>query len=75
MMMLIESSVADCGCVKGKTATNYTLHGHRDGGCTECPGEKLYELIRTWSHYGGKLPHNCTADQLQRLLKRDAPRR
>ena len=52
---------AYCECVQGKTATNYTLHGHRDAGCTDCPGQKLYDLIRTWPHYAGKLPHNCSA--------------
>jgi N-acetylmuramoyl-L-alanine amidase len=45
-----------CSVTKGKLATNYTLHGHRDGGRTTCPGQKLYDLIRTWPHYGGPLP-------------------
>lgn len=52
-----------CAWHKGKTATNYTLHGHRDGGCTSCPGQKLYDLINTWPHYAGKLPHNCSVEE------------
>jgi len=33
----------------------YTLHGHRDGVCTSCPGDKLYSLISNWPHFTGKL--------------------
>jgi len=46
--------------MQDKAASNYTLHGHRDGDCTECPGQKFYELVRTWPHYGGQLPRNCS---------------
>lgn len=37
--------------------TDFELHGHRDGGCTLCPGQKLYDIIKTWPNFvGGPLP-------------------
>jgi N-acetylmuramoyl-L-alanine amidase len=42
----------------GKTrniSSSYTLHGHRDGVCTTCPGDALYNLIKTWPRFTGKL--------------------
>ena len=29
---------------------------HRDVRSTECPGNKLYELIETWDHFGHSKP-------------------
>ncbi|KAK2151800.1 hypothetical protein LSH36_350g02015 [Paralvinella palmiformis] len=34
----------------------YTIHGHRDGCATECPGNTLYPYIQTLPGYGGTLP-------------------
>ncbi|XP_064611539.1 peptidoglycan-recognition protein SD-like isoform X2 [Liolophura sinensis] len=42
----------DCAVQNGKVIKNYSLKGHRDVSSTECPGQKLYDLIRTWPHYG-----------------------
>lgn len=44
-----------CGVRRGKLSSAYTLHGHRDGMPTSCPGNAFYSLIRTWPRYGGKL--------------------
>lgn len=44
-----------CGIRLGKITKDYSLYGHRDVGHTNCPGNKLYGLIKTWEHYG-KLP-------------------
>ncbi|XP_050398703.1 peptidoglycan-recognition protein SC2 isoform X1 [Patella vulgata] len=40
-----------CGVSKGKISQSYVLRGHRDMGSTSCPGQALYNLIRTWPHY------------------------
>ncbi|XP_064614109.1 peptidoglycan-recognition protein SC2-like [Liolophura sinensis] len=41
-----------CAVTMGKVTSTYTLKGHRDVRPTECPGQKLYDVIRTWPHYG-----------------------
>ncbi|KAH3787603.1 peptidoglycan recognition protein 1-like isoform X5 [Dreissena polymorpha] len=45
-------AMIDCGIKLGKITPDYKLYGHRDAGNTECPGQQLYDLIRTWKHYG-----------------------
>lgn len=34
-----------------KLTTNYTLLGHRQVSKTESPGEKLFQIIKTWKHW------------------------
>ena len=41
--------------MQGKMSTSYTLHGHKDGGSTACPGTALYYEIRTWPRFAGRL--------------------
>ncbi|XP_041365178.1 peptidoglycan recognition protein 1-like [Gigantopelta aegis] len=41
----------ECGKANGKIKSDYILKGHRDIGATACPGQKLYDLIKTWPHY------------------------
>ncbi|XP_041366403.1 peptidoglycan recognition protein 1-like [Gigantopelta aegis] len=41
----------ECGKAHGKLQSNYVLRGHRDMGTTACPGQRLYDLIKTWPHY------------------------
>jgi len=41
--------------MQGKLSRTYTLHGHKDGGNTVCPGQALYSEIRKWSHFGGPI--------------------
>jgi N-acetylmuramoyl-L-alanine amidase len=40
----------------GKITSDYKLYGHRDVGDTECPGDVLYEHIKTWEHFGFTAP-------------------
>lgn len=35
----------------GHVQHNYTLLGHRQTRVTECPGERLFREITTWSHF------------------------
>lgn len=53
------SAWLSCAVSKGMITSSYKLYGHRDAGSTDCPGDSLYALIRTWSHYDlhGK-PHH-----------------
>lgn len=37
-----------CGISGGKIQTNYKLLGHRQTKATACPGDKLYQEIKTW---------------------------
>jgi N-acetylmuramoyl-L-alanine amidase len=40
-----------CGVENKKIMSNYSLKGHRQGGTTTCPGDKLYQEITTWPHW------------------------
>ncbi|XP_060566740.1 peptidoglycan recognition protein 1-like [Ruditapes philippinarum] len=40
-----------CGLSNGKLSNTYLLRGARDVETTASPGEKLYDLIKTWPHY------------------------
>ncbi|XP_070572363.1 peptidoglycan-recognition protein SC2-like [Ptychodera flava] len=42
----------DCGVSQNYIKSNYRLLGHRDVGSTACPGQQLYNEIRTWPRYG-----------------------
>jgi len=48
-----------CGISMNKLSASYSLHGHRDGTCTSCPGDTLYATIKTWPRYGGQLAGGC----------------
>lgn len=37
---------------KNALANNYTLLGHRQTRITECPGDRLYQEISRWTHFG-----------------------
>jgi N-acetylmuramoyl-L-alanine amidase len=39
----------------GYISASYTVHGHNDGTTTTCPGEAVYNHIRSWPHFGGAL--------------------
>jgi len=55
----VVTQLIACGVSMAKLPPVYILHGHRDGGCTECPGQTFYDLIRTWPNYGGTMPGSC----------------
>jgi len=44
-------NIFNCAIQQGILASNYEMFGHRDAGCTACPGDQLYALIRTWPQY------------------------
>ncbi|KAK7505805.1 hypothetical protein BaRGS_00003076 [Batillaria attramentaria] len=46
-----------CGLDNGYISASYTLKGHRDVGNTDCPGQKLYDLIHSWPHYAAGTQH------------------
>lgn len=56
--MTALTQLVNCAPDNGVSSA-YSLHGHRDGGCTDCPGDALYSEIITWPHYGGVLPGSC----------------
>ncbi|XP_055375107.1 peptidoglycan-recognition protein LB-like [Condylostylus longicornis] len=39
------------GIFKGNLKWDYILHGHRQVRDTECPGDALYNEIKTWPHF------------------------
>lgn len=39
------------GVSKGEIQSDYKLIGHRQGSRTECPGNSLYDLIKTFPHF------------------------
>jgi len=39
------------GVANGRLTPEYLLYGHRDARDTECPGQMLYDLIKTWDHF------------------------
>ncbi|GLV39464.1 Peptidoglycan recognition protein SB1 [Carabus blaptoides fortunei] len=43
--------VIACGVSNGKIISNYKILGHRQTKATACPGDNLYQLIKTWSHW------------------------
>ena len=46
----------DCGVSLGKITSGFKIHGHRDGGCTECPGNYFFpSWVQTHWRYGGHL--------------------
>lgn len=44
-------SLIASGVDLGYVSTDYKLVGHRQVRETDCPGEALYENIKTWEHY------------------------
>ena len=45
---------------QGYITTGHEVFGHRDGVCTDCPGDQLYQEIQTWSSYSFRdIPIDC----------------
>ena len=49
-------NLIQCGVSHGYITSTYSLYGHRDVKDTDCPGDTLYQEIRTWLHYSTKKP-------------------
>ncbi|CAL1297231.1 unnamed protein product [Larinioides sclopetarius] len=57
VMLNTTKEMIKCAEDRNHVMSDYKLHGHRDAGCTECPGSAFYALIKTWPHFeGGPLP-------------------
>ncbi|XP_077536154.1 peptidoglycan recognition protein 3-like [Haemaphysalis longicornis] len=54
-MLSAARRLIECGVREGHIKPDYQLHGHKDAMCTECPGTMLYEIIKKWPHYTGRL--------------------
>lgn len=44
-------NLIQCGVTEGKISSSYGLLGHRQADQTNCPGTKLFELIKTWPNW------------------------
>lgn len=44
-------NLIQCGVNLGHITSKYRLYGHRDIKPTICPGDALYNEIKTWPHY------------------------
>lgn len=49
--LLATQRLLEVGIENGKLHPNYRLFGHRQLMPTESPGNKLYEIIKTWPHW------------------------
>ncbi|XP_074641038.1 peptidoglycan-recognition protein SC2-like [Tubulanus polymorphus] len=65
------SNLMMCFSRYAKVTTNYSLYGHRDAGQTLCPGNALYNRIRTWPHYNRNPPRT---DRKQLYFKNETPK-
>lgn len=56
------NNIFNCAVQQGILSGSYEMFGHRDGGCTACPGDSLYPLIQTWPQYSFRdIPNYCLA--------------
>ncbi|CAN8031696.1 unnamed protein product [Ixodes persulcatus] len=54
-MLNAAQKLIACGIKMGKISSTHSLHGHRDANCTACPGDMLYNIIKKWARFGGRL--------------------
>lgn len=50
-MLAAVRRVIDIAIAGGHLRSDYALLGHRQTRPTECPGDRLFAEIRTWSHF------------------------
>ncbi|KAF4519047.1 hypothetical protein B566_EDAN001633 [Ephemera danica] len=53
MLQLVKDLIA-CGVDSGKIRSNYKLLGHRQVRATSCPGDKLFNEIKTWPKWSSQ---------------------
>ncbi|GFR09295.1 peptidoglycan recognition protein 1 [Trichonephila clavata] len=74
LMLNATKSLIECAKNENHVISNYKLHGHRDAGCTECPGSAFYNLIKTWPHFvGGPIPDRLKARTSRRVRREENP--
>lgn len=50
-MLQATHDLIDYAITQGYLSSNYTLYGHRQVRSTECPGDALFNEIKTWPHF------------------------
>ncbi|XP_055375390.1 peptidoglycan-recognition protein LB [Condylostylus longicornis] len=50
-MLKAAQAIIKYGIENGHVDPNYELYGHRQVRNTECPGDRLFNEISTWSHF------------------------
>lgn len=50
-MLEAVQALIDYGIQNGNIKPDYKLLGHRQVRDTECPGQKLFDEIKTWEHW------------------------
>ncbi|XP_038058822.1 peptidoglycan recognition protein 3-like [Patiria miniata] len=71
-VLSVLNQLMECGVESGNLSPAYIIKGHRDVRTTDCPGDALYNEIKTWSHYGDlgattEEPQSWTADVTQEI--------
>lgn len=51
-MGLVRDQLASCAVGGGRLVETFTVQGHRQVVNTSCPGDALYNEIKTWEHFG-----------------------
>ncbi|XP_028266895.1 peptidoglycan recognition protein 6 [Parambassis ranga] len=51
-MALVRDQLASCAIGGGRLISNFSVQGHRQVVNTSCPGDALYEEIKTWRRFG-----------------------
>ncbi|XP_069005473.1 peptidoglycan recognition protein 6 [Embiotoca jacksoni] len=51
-MGLVRDQLAACAVGGGRLINTFTLQGHRQVVNTSCPGDALYNEIKSWEHFG-----------------------
>lgn len=50
-MLDLTQNLISYAIEKGHLLSDYTLYGHRQVRSTTCPGEALFNEIKTWPHW------------------------
>jgi peptidoglycan-recognition protein LB len=50
-MLQAAKNLIEYGILNNNVASNYTLYGHRQARKTECPGDRLFNEIKSWTHF------------------------
>ncbi|XP_046368342.2 peptidoglycan recognition protein 1-like [Haliotis rufescens] len=61
LTLQVVQNVINSGVAQGKITPDYKVYGHRDVRETECPGDKLYAVIKAWEHAGQEPPEKPAA--------------
>ncbi|KAM9393515.1 N-acetylmuramoyl-L-alanine amidase-like [Pholidichthys leucotaenia] len=51
-MELVRDQLSACAVKDGRLKSNFILQGHRQVVATTCPGDALFNEIKTWKHFG-----------------------